>query len=220
MIALVKGKRLASLNGFTIHARTKVNTLDRSGLHRLVEYQARPPISDERIGIEEDGQIRIKLKTPYSDGTTHIEMTPFDFLARLQALIPPRFVNQTIHFGIFAPAHPLRKEIVLRQTRKQNSNKKGELGADGAKLVKYSNWAKLLARTFQIDVVAACPICKADLKITAALQNKDEIHRFLKGTGLGQTDPPEKIRAYQDADHTPGWLQYDPNQDQIDLPAD
>ncbi len=103
---------------------------------------------------------------------------PSDFFARLQALIPPRF-NQKIYFGILAAAH------VLTQIKKQNPNKKG--GADTAepKLAKDSSWARLLAKTFKIDV-AACPICKADLKITAALQDKDEIHKFLREQDLGK----------------------------------
>ena len=33
------------------------------------------------------GQVEIKLKTPWRDGTTHLVMSPLEFLQRLTALV-------------------------------------------------------------------------------------------------------------------------------------
>jgi hypothetical protein len=35
------------------------------------------------------GQVQLKLKTPWRDSTTHLVMTPTDFMRRLAALVQP-----------------------------------------------------------------------------------------------------------------------------------
>jgi Putative transposase len=49
------------------------------------------------------GQVVLKLKTPYRDGTSHIVMSPLEFMQRRAALVPrPRL--HLIHFhGVLAP---------------------------------------------------------------------------------------------------------------------
>jgi hypothetical protein len=47
--------------------------------------------------------VRYQLKTPYSDGTTHVLFEPLDFIARLVALVPKPRVNLTRFHGVFAP---------------------------------------------------------------------------------------------------------------------
>ena len=34
------------------------------------------------------GQVVLKLKTPWRDGTTHLVMSPLEFMQRLAALVP------------------------------------------------------------------------------------------------------------------------------------
>lgn len=44
-IPLAKGKRCFSINGFSLHANTAINTLQRDRLEKLIEYIARGPLS-------------------------------------------------------------------------------------------------------------------------------------------------------------------------------
>jgi hypothetical protein len=54
----------------------------------------------------------LQLKTPYRDGTTHLIMTPLEFLQRLAALVPrPRLPLIRFH-GVLAPNAALRSQIV------------------------------------------------------------------------------------------------------------
>jgi hypothetical protein len=46
------------------------------------------------------GNIRYQLKTPYSDGTTHVIFEPLDFIAKLAALVPKPRVNLTRFHGV------------------------------------------------------------------------------------------------------------------------
>jgi len=72
---------------------------------------SRPAIAEERLALTERGDVRLKLKSVYRDGTTHVILEPLDFLARLAALVPPPSQHQTRYHGIFAPHHALRAAI-------------------------------------------------------------------------------------------------------------
>ena len=55
--------------------------------------------------------MRYELKTPYSDGTTHMIFEPLDFIARLIALVPKPRVNLTRYYGVFAPNSKYRIQV-------------------------------------------------------------------------------------------------------------
>jgi hypothetical protein len=48
---LVKGTRCCSMNGFSLHANTSTNSLQRDRLYKLIEYIARGPFSNKRLEI-------------------------------------------------------------------------------------------------------------------------------------------------------------------------
>ena len=60
------------------------------------------------------GQVVLKLKTAYRDGTSHLVMSPLEFMQRLAALVPrPR-----LHLKFTAPAHsPMRDRGLLADER-------------------------------------------------------------------------------------------------------
>ena len=88
-IPLAKGKRCYSVNGFSLHCNTSINTHARDRLEKLIEYIARGPLSNERLEITSDGKIKLQLKSSWNDGTTHLLFTPGEFLEKLAAIIPP-----------------------------------------------------------------------------------------------------------------------------------
>ncbi|HHZ96630.1 MAG TPA: hypothetical protein EYN67_14025, partial [Flavobacteriales bacterium] len=63
-------KVLGRGQSFNVEAGRVVPANDRAGLERLVRYILRPPLSRSRLRERSDGQIEIKLKTAWSDGTT------------------------------------------------------------------------------------------------------------------------------------------------------
>ena len=44
----------------------------KNKLERLCRYISRPAVSEKRLSLTSTGNIRYQLKTPYSDGTTHV----------------------------------------------------------------------------------------------------------------------------------------------------
>lgn len=68
----------------------RVGGEDRWSLSQLLQYMARPPIAESRLERTATGDILYKLKTPWSDGTIGIHLSPSELIEKLIALIPPR----------------------------------------------------------------------------------------------------------------------------------
>jgi hypothetical protein len=47
---------------------------ERKKLERLCRYISRPAVSDKRLSLTPNGNVRYQLKTPYKDGTTHVTL--------------------------------------------------------------------------------------------------------------------------------------------------
>ena len=62
--------------------------VERDSLERLCRYIARPAVSNERLSVNDRGQVVYRLKHSFHDGTTHVVLDPMDFVAHLAALVP------------------------------------------------------------------------------------------------------------------------------------
>jgi hypothetical protein len=58
------------------------------------------------------GDVVLRLKTPYSDGTSHLLFSGLEFVEKLAALIPPPRIHLTRFFGCLAPHAKIRPQIV------------------------------------------------------------------------------------------------------------
>jgi hypothetical protein len=47
--------------------------------------------------------MQLKLKTPWRDGTTHLVMSPLEFMQRLAALVPRPRLHLIRFHGVLAP---------------------------------------------------------------------------------------------------------------------
>ena len=66
----------------------------------------------ERLTLNRAGDVVLQLKSPHHDGTTHVVMSPLEFMQRLAALVPrPRLHLIRLH-GLLAPNAKRRSEIV------------------------------------------------------------------------------------------------------------
>ena len=65
----------------------------------------------KRLTLTANGKMRYELKTPYSNGTTHVIFEPLDFLSRLAAMVPAPRVNLTRYHGVFAPNSQYRVRV-------------------------------------------------------------------------------------------------------------
>ena len=79
--------------GFPLHAATRIAGPDRRGLERLCRYVARPALAAGRLRILDADHLSFALKTPWSDGTRHLLLSPMELLEKLAALVPPAPVS-------------------------------------------------------------------------------------------------------------------------------
>jgi hypothetical protein len=53
-----------------------------AGAGSLCRYITRPALANERVQTNAAGQVVLKLKTAWRDGTTHLVMSPQEFMQR------------------------------------------------------------------------------------------------------------------------------------------
>ena len=160
----------ADMQGFSLHAAARCGAEDRQALEQLCRYITRPALANERVQTNAAGQVVLKLKTPWRDGTTHLVMSPLEFMQRLAALVPRPRLHLIRFHGVLAPNAKLRAQVVPQEPEAPaQAAPPAECEANCAhhRPVRLS-WARLLKRVFELDL-EHCPNCRGELKIIAAI---------------------------------------------------
>ena len=181
--------------GFDVDASVRVPAHDRSRLEALARYMLRPPLSRSRLEKQADGRYRIRLKKPWSDGSTHLVLDGPELLGRLAALVPPPNAHVTRYFGVFAPRSMLRPEVIPKQTDAAEDAKPtpDAAGADSCEHVtadegneagrqRRLSWSQLLARVFSIDVLR-CARCGSRMQRVEWCLRPERIQAVLRSRG-------------------------------------
>ena len=187
-----KQKLCANLQGFSLHAGVRCGAGQRKTLERLCRYITRPALANDRVQMNASGQVELKVKTPWRDGTTHQVMSPLEFMQRLAALVPrPRPRLHLIRFhGVLAPNAKLRAKVVPRPREEPAQgvpSPEDTKAAQGRPM--RLGWAKLLKRVFNLDL-EHCPNCGGELKVIAAILERPAIEKILTHVGLDARPPP------------------------------
>jgi len=164
-----KSRRCAKFGGFDLHAAVTVSPDDRYALERLCRVLCRPALSHERLELLDDAHVGLELKTPFSDGTSHLALSFDELLQRLCALVPRPGTHRVHYHGILAPAARDRSMVVPEPDVEPcpeltESDDTALLGFDDSplrkrrKTVRKLLWADLLQRVFDVDVLK-CPSC-------------------------------------------------------------
>ncbi len=137
-------------------------------------------VSEKRLSLTPNGNVRYALKTPYRDGTTHVIFEPLDFIARLAALVPKPRVNLTRFHGVFAPNSRYRGRVTrARRGRGGRRPSRGDLEEPKAAERRASmSWAQRLKGVFGIDI-ETCPGCGGAVRIIACIEDPEVIEKIL-----------------------------------------
>jgi hypothetical protein len=182
------GPLCATIAGFSLHAEIYCAPYDRAKLEKLCRYIARPAVSEERLKLTPSGDVILKLKTKYSDGTSHLLFSGLEFVEKLAALVPPPRIHLTRFHGVLAPHSKLRKHVVPKKEEDPTQDPVS-ITAEKPKRSKRKSWAELLARVFNIDM-KSCPLCNGEFKIVAAIIETGAIKKILTHMGLPY-EPPD-----------------------------
>lgn len=164
------------VGGFSLHAGVAAEAHESHKLEKLCRYITRPAISEKRLSISPQGRVRYQLKTPWRNGTTHVEWDAVDFIAKLAALVPPPRAHLTRFHGVFAPNAALRAQLTPSGRGKRS-------GADATPVDVTVNdeprspeqkrramsWAQRLKRVFGIDITT-CVHCGGAVRIVASIE--------------------------------------------------
>ena len=104
-------QRCANEQGFSLHADVRCAMNQRNKLEQLCRYITRPAIANDRLKLNSAGDGVLQLKSPYKDGTTHIVLSPLEFMQRLAALVPRPRLNLIRFHGVLAPNAKIRSLI-------------------------------------------------------------------------------------------------------------
>jgi hypothetical protein len=138
----------ADIDGFSLHAAVRCGADDRQVLEQLCRYITRPALANERVQTNAAGQAVLKLKTAWRDGTTHLVISPLEFMQRLAALVPRPRLHLIRFHGVLAPNAKLRAMVVPQEPEpRAQAAPPAECEVDCAhrRPVRRS-WAKLLKR--------------------------------------------------------------------------
>jgi hypothetical protein len=173
------------VGGFSLHAGVAAEAHESHKLEKLCRYITRPAISERQLSISPQGRVRYTLKTPWKNGTTHVEWDPVDFIAKLAALVPPPRARLTRFHGVFAPNAALRAQLTP-----SGRGRRHDAGAEPADASANDeprspeakrhgmSWAQRLKRVFSIDV-SACVHCGGSVRIVASIEEPAAIRAIL-----------------------------------------
>ncbi len=185
------GVRTASLcfasRGFSLHAATRIAGPDRRGLERLCRYVARPALASGRLRLLASQRLCFALKTPWSEGTSHLLLSTMELLERRAALVPPPRLHLLRYHGVLAPRARGRGRIVPTKPVAEPAAADGDTSAPSC--AHRLGWAALLARVLGADLSAGAA-CGGRLRIIAALTDPTSIRTYLEGVGLPARAPP------------------------------
>ena len=176
-------KGCVSAQGFSLHADTWCGPHLRQKLERLCRYITRPALGHKRLNHTRAGEIVLQLKTPYRDGTTHLVMTPLEFLQRLAALVPRPRLHLIRFHGVLAPNAALRSQIVPSGADQAPNTADGAGERSPTSPRARMSWAQLLKRVFAIDLTT-CPQCGGPLTILGAIEDPSVIIKMLSHLGM------------------------------------
>jgi len=145
----------ARWKGVDLHAGLVIPVGQRDRLERVCRYVLRPPVTSERLALTADGRVRVALRQPWADGTTHVVLDPVELLGRLAVLVPRPRVNLILYYGVLGARAAWRPEVVPRPSSGRDPTGDPVDGAcatvtpDTARSrARGQCWAALMKRTF------------------------------------------------------------------------
>ena len=119
-------------------------------------YVLRPPLANHRLRWLDADTLLLTLKRKWSDGTSHLLLSPSELIARLAALVPPKGFNLTRYHGCLAPRSRLRALVIPAPPAPEEpaviEERPQEPAAAAPARPRRIPWADLLRRVFRVDI--------------------------------------------------------------------
>jgi hypothetical protein len=196
------GPYQARHRGFDLHAGVCVPADQRDRLERIARYTLRPPVAQDRLQWTEHGQVRLELRRPWSNGTTHLLFDPVELLERLAALTPRPRVNLVLYHGVLG-ARAAWRSLVVQYGTTDGTRPTGDSATAAEEPAAPRDpraggnylWADLMRRSLALDVLA-CPRCGGRLRLISMVDHPAVVARILRHLKLPSEIPgTQRARA-------------------------
>jgi hypothetical protein len=178
--------------GFSLDASVCIGGADRTGLERLLRYCARPPFALEHLQQRDAEHLVYHSPKPLLDGASDLVLTPLELIDKIAALVPPPRAHRHRYYGVLAPNASLRAAVtalapvqVIAPAASANTEDETRYRAASRYL-----WAMLLARIYEAFPLA-CPICHAQMRIIAFIDDASTVRKILDH--IGESAQPPRI---------------------------
>ena len=187
----------------------------RNSIEHLLRYCARPAFALERLSVvasqcDQPELVRYTLprhkrgdwvgpgrarKSTRPGASGVVDLSPFEFLDRLAALIPPPRKHRHRYHGVFAPNHPLRPAVTAMAIGNLGNQRAAADRTDSTAEKPCTHdtsriaWAKLLARVGEAFPLA-CPNCGGDIGLISFITQPETIRKILTHLGEPLVPPP------------------------------
>jgi Putative transposase len=147
-------------------------------------HHAPGEIFNERLATNREGNVALKLKTLWCNGTTHIVLTLMEFMQQLAALAPRPRLHLIRFHGVLAPNAKLRSKVAPVPPQ---ATTEGDCEHAHGTPVRVT-WGRLSRRVFDIDIEQCA--CGGKFKLVAVIEEPAVIGKMLTHIGLDPQPPP------------------------------
>ncbi|MCP4902398.1 MAG: hypothetical protein GY906_35980 [bacterium] len=193
-------------SGFSVHNSVMASAADPRGLERLCRYLMRPPLSLERLHLDNNGQsatYRVKRSARAQHAVAEVVETfdPSDLLARILMHVAEPRTHLVRHYGeyaVAARAKRRRKEQPIEHSRELPGPDPAadDEPSSAERRASRRAWAQLIRRIYESDPLL-CD-CGAAMKIIAIITEPgvvDSILRHLDQMHLSPGRGPPAVPA-------------------------
>jgi hypothetical protein len=178
--------------GFSVDASVCIGGDDRAGMERLLRYCARPPFALEHLQQLDAEHLIYHSPKPRLDGSSDLVLTPLELIDKIAALVPPPRAHRHRYYGVLAPNAALRAAVTamapVQVTAPPPAVAANTEEEPRHRAASHYLWAMLLARIYEA-LPLACPICHAQMRIIAFIDDASTVRKILDHIGES-TQPP------------------------------
>jgi hypothetical protein len=178
--------------GFSVDAAVRIEGNDRAGLERLLRYCARPPFALEHLRQRDAEHLVYHCPKPRPDGPRDLVLTPLELIDKIAVLVPRPRTHRHRYFGVLAPNAPLRAAVTALAPATVPPAPTSTADGEEPRLRTAARylWAMLLARIYEAFPLA-CPICHAEMRIIAFINEAVTVKKILDH--IGESSQPPRI---------------------------
>lgn len=174
---------------FNVFAGHHIEAGDRAALTQLALYLSAPPLSAERVRINEDGTLTYTMKRSRFDGSVTRTYDPFAFLERIAGLIHRPRIHLNGHHGVISSGSHYREQIIKAGSLAQPKEHHKPKTDDQAALREAKQ--HLNAMTHRLDS-HVCPRCFKRLEVIEVVSSS---YRYRNPRWIKPDTPHEVTHA-------------------------